>query len=547
MRKIVYLVLITLLPALVTGQSGFSMAGSNDSLLHKVAGQDVPPAAPGIATAIIRHGELSYQQYLGFASLEDSLYIDANTRFNIASNGKQFTALAILLLAQKGTLSLKDDIRKYLPGLFSRLKYKITIEQLLTHRSGIRDVYDLWALQGKTWWKNSWSNKDAYALLERQSDVNFKPGTRYMYSNSNYMLLADIIEKATGQSFTDYTSQIFERLGMKATRFENNYATIKGPIAKPYFNFSTWSNYAWIWNACGDGNLFTTPADLIAWEKAIQGKPCGIPASLINKSQALVNPAAKNYGYGLEFGSYKNRPYRFHEGATGAWKATVIRFGDTLSLFTLTNSGKVIPSSQTRQMADVWLGLNSNQTSYETAPKKAGKFISEQTIAGIYQTADEFTFQFAYRDSSLFLIRTGRNDIRLERESSNCFHQWNDPAFKLEFLTNQKKETTVTAYYTTHAPYTLKKISADFSKLNFRDADGSYINNETGVSLVIAYDSLQNYLIKIEGQDRQAIRITPSKFICGNYRLEFNAARKKPFIVLHGDRIRQVKFVRTGD
>lgn len=118
--------------------------------LDSIASQDVPPGAPGIATGIIEKGKIVYQKVFGFADLSDSSLITTDTRFNIASNGKQFTALAILILIDERKLSLTDDIRKYLPGIYPNLSSGITIENLLNHTSGIRDVYDLWSLQGLT-------------------------------------------------------------------------------------------------------------------------------------------------------------------------------------------------------------------------------------------------------------------------------------------------------------------------------------------------------------------------------------------------------------
>ncbi len=240
--------------------------------LDSIAIQDVAPKAPGIATAIVQNGELIYQKLAGYADLTDSTFISAHTRFNIASNGKQFTALAILTLAEEGKLSPTDDIRKFFPQLYPAKAEKITVQQLLNHTSGIRDCYDLWSLQGYTWWKKSFANADVLRLIEQQRELNFKPGTRYLYSNTNFILLALIVEKVSGKSFVRYTNDLFQKLGMPNTSFEDNFSKIRGPIARSYFNFGSWTTYDWIWNVCGDGNLFSTLQDQIQWEKIIQGK-----------------------------------------------------------------------------------------------------------------------------------------------------------------------------------------------------------------------------------------------------------------------------------
>lgn len=336
-----------------------------------------------------------YEKVAGFANLTDSTLITKNTRFNIASNGKQFTALAILVLADEKKIRLTDDIRKYLPTIYTKLHTKITIENLLNHTSGIRDVYDLWALQGLTWWEHSFSKKDVFALIEKQKDVNFVPNTKYLYSNTNYMLLAAIVEKVTGKSFVSYTNDMFKKLGMPNTSFEDDYSKIRGPIAKAYFNFGTWTTYNWIWNICGDGNIFSTLEDQLHWERILQGAALSkIKRNILVKSQQLTEHSTiRNYGYGLEFGKYKGLSCQFHEGATGAWKATVVRFpGKKVAIVTLTNTGKATPNTQTRQMSDVVFNLKNNASYLVTKPATIGAFVSDEDMLGTYLTENNFTF-----------------------------------------------------------------------------------------------------------------------------------------------------------
>ena len=260
------------LPAQLSTTLTVGTTNGLDSLLLR----DIPAGGPGTAAGIVIDGQVVYEEYTGLTSLEDSISITPQSRFNVASNGKQFTALAILLLIEDGKLTLDDDVREYLPTLFSEVSDTISIRHLLTHTSGIRDVYDLWSLQGITWWEQTFANTDALELLSRQQELNFKPGTKYLYSNSNYILLAQIIEEVTGQSFTAHTDAMFERLGMPNTSFTEDYTKIDGPIAEPYFSFDTWYNYEWICNIHGDGNLFSTLPDQLHWEAnpSAEGHKC---------------------------------------------------------------------------------------------------------------------------------------------------------------------------------------------------------------------------------------------------------------------------------
>ena len=516
--------------------------------LDSIATQDVPKNAPGIATAIVENGEVIFEKYAGLADFSDSSSISKDTRFNLASNGKQFTALAILTLIDDGALSLSDDIRKFLPSLYPNIPSDITIENLLNHSSGIRDIYDLWSLQGLTWWEHSFDNQDVLELIERQKDLNFTPDTEYLYSNTNYILLALIIEKVSGKSFTAFTGELFANLNMPNTSFVQDYSKIRGPIARAYFNFDTWTTYQWIWNVAGDGNIFSTLPDQIQWEKIVQGKgTTSVDEGIIRRSQALVNPSTvKQYGYGLEFGKYKGLDYKFHEGATGAWKATVLRFPDSnIAMITLTNTGKSVPSMQTRQMADVVFDLEEDAKYFVTSPEEIGAYVSEDEILGTYSTPDNFTFEFVKEDEKLYLKRIGRSDNELVREADNIFHQKFDPDFKQEFVKNTQGEMEVTAYYTTHSPYTLIREESNWTNYNYPALNGRYKNAETNTSIEIKHSTDKNYQVIIGNQENAGLLITSTKLLVNNYVFEFaKGANLIESMSLDADRIKNIKFVR---
>lgn len=518
--------------------------------LNTITERDVPKNAPGIATAIISDGQTIYQNYVGYANLSDSLKIDENSRFNIASNGKQFTALAILWLEDQDKLDLDDDIRKYIPDIFSENENKITLRHLLHHTSGVRDVYDLWSLQGITWWQHTYDNDDVIDLLTKQTDLNFQPGTQYLYSNSNYILLAEIVERVSKKTFSAFTEDMFDRLKMPDTAFEQDYRNIQGPVAIPYFNFDTWSAYDWKWNVVGDGNLFTTLPDQIVWEKTLHGggNP-NLPRKLIQKSQQLdsINNFA-HYGYGLEHATYKGLPYRFHEGATGAWKATVTRFQkEGLSFITLTNSGKTIPAMQTREMVDVVMEFDDSSQSLLTEPEKVGSYVSEEDILGVYLTPSNFSFEFLKNENgSLVLSRVGRGEVEIVREADNIFHQKYDPAFKQEFARNENGEMQVTVYYTSHDQYSLTKTTADWTNYDFSLLNGTYKNLETGVTIRIQHQDHKSYTVKINDQENSGKLVTPEKLLVNSYVLEpIEEDGEVDFISLSGERLRNVRFERV--
>ncbi|MEL7339881.1 MAG: serine hydrolase domain-containing protein, partial [Bacteroidota bacterium] len=323
--------------------------------LDQIVADNVDEGAPGLAMGIIRNGKVVYQKYAGVSNLDPVTIIDEDTRFNIASLAKQFTALCILRLVEERKLTLDDDIRQYIPQLYPEIKSPITIAHLLNHSSGVRDMNSLWSLQGVTWWKETFSNQDAIDLLAQQQDLNFEPGSRHVYSNSNFILLTEVVKVVSGQTFKAYSDQMFVDLGMKDTRFEPQHDQIEN-MALPYFNWDSWETYDWLSDLHGDGALFTTLDDQLLWEKILQKRKSKILSrELIEMSQNLIpDSEIDNYGFGLSFGDYQGLPYKYHEGATGAWHATTLRFeSENLSIFITSNSGRVATDYWARRCADI--------------------------------------------------------------------------------------------------------------------------------------------------------------------------------------------------
>lgn len=529
-------------------QSPSQLGDVEKSLIDSILVMDVPDGGAGLAIGIVRDGEIIYQDYAGFANIEDSILINEETRFNIASNGKQFTAFAILRLAHHNKLNLQDDFRTFLPSFFTEVEEKITIQNLLNHTSGIRDFYDLWSLEGKTWWRESADNKDVLGLLKKQNKLNFKPDSQYLYSNSNYVLLAEIIEKVTGNSFIAYTQELFDDLKMSSSSFESDYNNIIDPVALPYFNFDTWTTFNWINNIVGDGALFSTLTDQLQWEKIIQThKSYPLSADVIEKSQKPISDSEfKNYGYGIEFDDYLGKSLVYHLGATGAWKAVTYRFPEeNVSIVVLTNSGKIIPLLTAQAISKVLFGGESHTQKYITQPVEVGSRVEIEDLVGTYQNENGFSFRFVNRVNELFLLRNGRNDTKLVRESANIFHQWNDPAFKQEFKVNSNNVMQVTAYYTTHAPYTLTKIEADFEEYDFKKLEGNFANSETDATLDIRYFGNQEFKVTISGREFTAQLLKPSLLKVGNYSIHIDEKTNYiEEILLDGDRIKKVTFRR---
>ncbi|NNJ80603.1 MAG: serine hydrolase, partial [Flavobacteriaceae bacterium] len=296
-----FLILILTSIILLLPFKGFSQTGME--ALDAIIENQIKGIQPGLTVGVVKDMKIVYERYAGFSNLAHQIPVDSSTRFNIASNAKQYTAFMILYLEDLGKLKITDDFRKYLPEYFPEIKSPITIGNLLNHSSGIRDFYELMSLEGRTWWKHvGLDNNDALELLRKQTALNFEPGSQHLYSNSNYTLLTEVVKSVSGQSFPKAIATLFDSLGMSATRFQTNYMSVIANKALPYSDWGDgiWKQYPMVASLYGDGFLFTTLRDQLKWEMQIQVMYSDIdPVELLAKSQKPIpGSEIENYGFG---------------------------------------------------------------------------------------------------------------------------------------------------------------------------------------------------------------------------------------------------------
>ena len=251
------------------------MAHAVDQLFAQWAGPD----SPGASIAIIQNGKIVYSQGYGSANLEYGVPNTPATVFDLASVSKQFTAFAIYLLAQDGKLSLDDDVRKYLPKLHDFGKV-ITIRQLVHHTSGVRDQSNLLLLAG---WRleDVITDEDVARLLFQQTELNFAPGDRFLYSNSGYTLLAIVVKQVSGKTLPEFAKErIFDPLGMAHTHFQDDYGIVVKDRAYSYARQPD-GKYRYValsYSMAGPSGLFSTVGDLARWDENFYTGEVGGPA-----------------------------------------------------------------------------------------------------------------------------------------------------------------------------------------------------------------------------------------------------------------------------
>jgi CubicO group peptidase (beta-lactamase class C family) len=295
---------------------------------------DVGANEPGCAAGVIHNGEYIHKAGYGLANLEYDIPITAATIFRTGSVGKQFTAMAIAILAERGDLDLDADVHEYLPDLMD-YGHEVTIRQMIHHMSGMGD-YDHEAFRKADGSEFRFGNED-YATIDEFYDMVARaglvhePGTRYQYSNLAYFLLAHVVESVSGRTLRQFAAaEIFGPLGMDHTRFNDNVNQIVKNRADGYrrMDDGSWeifmTNLSWV----GDGGVYTSLDDFIRWDqnfyhnKLGEGKPSLIDLVQTPYPDAVEytddGPRPVSYGFGLSI-EEKNGEYMV--GHTGSWVA----------------------------------------------------------------------------------------------------------------------------------------------------------------------------------------------------------------------------------
>jgi len=322
------------------------------------------PNHPGGAVGIMEEGRVVYSNAFGMASLEYLVPNTPDTRFNIASVSKQFTSFGIVLLDLHGELSLDDDVRKYLPEL-PDFGDTITIRHLMHHTSGMRSLHGLLGLAG---WRgdDARTNQDLLRFMKNQRDLNFPPGEEFLYCNTGYMLMADIIEKITGEKFAEWMqNNVFLPLGMIHTYVEDDYKRVVPFNATSYHGrtgagFSRAVEY---WGYVGSGNIHSTTGDLMKWLTNYYDPQAGWEEAfaLMQTKGILNNGEALNYAFGINVEEYKSHKRLQHGGSIGGYRSMVQSFPEKeLNIVLLTNFSSSDVGANSNRIAYLLLDLEPN-------------------------------------------------------------------------------------------------------------------------------------------------------------------------------------------
>ena len=373
--------------------------------------------SPGVAVAVIRKDEVVFQKGYGLANVELGESIEPERSvFALASISKQFTVMAILLLEEKGLLSLDDDIRKYIPEL-SDFGYKITLKHLASNTSGFRSDLQLMGMKGFTN-DDEITKQMIHEVIFNQKELNFEPGEEFRYSNSGFALLAEVVERVSNKPFATFMkTELFDPLKMHNTFVMDDFSRTEKHLALCYaFYNNTYVNDPLKYSFVGSTGIFTTLSDFSKWAINFKKQKIGTAQSFkkMNTPVLLNNGKFAPYALGQFIEVYNGMDQIQHGGGSASYRTYIGRFPkEELIVLLLSNVGNINVQQKAMEVVDLF--LNPMKKSALTSTKET-KFIKGTASAlksyegKFLHTLNNYVRKIEWRDDTLRYIRTEQNN-----------------------------------------------------------------------------------------------------------------------------------------
>ncbi len=515
------------------------------------------PNVPGCVLGIIEGGNLIYTKGYGMANLEYNIPNAANSVFRIGSTSKQFTAACIVLLAEQRKLDLDAKLSDFFPE-FPDYADQISIRNLLHHTSGVRDYLTLAYLKGLGD-DDFYQNRDVMKLLVNQNEPNFQPGDEYLYSNSGYWLLYQIVNKVAEMDMADFAKQeIFEPLGMKSTHFHNDHSQIVeyrasgyAPVDSTGFKINMTSL-----DMIGDGGIFTTIEDIEKWDDAFY------QSDVLNESfwssmlecGVLNNGDTLDYACGLIKGNYKGLNTISHGGAFVGFRADIVRFPDqrfTIAIFA--NRADANPGSMCYKVADILLKdrfqeQEPNQEEIEDAGSTPDPEFSLEQLTGTYIIQAGMSLEIDLQEDSLTVLQNwDLSSYKIARTNLNTFQVrgMNDISLTFSGLNNGYTDQ-LTILQGGRRFDCKRKTTVDSNAINSEEYVGKYFSRELDAIYELSFKEDKLYL-SINNNEPERITVFDSDQLSYEYMLlRFKRSDKLiSGFELDAGRVKNLKFEKT--
>ena len=364
-RAVALVTALVIVPAAVDAQQIVGLrdgrALRTDSVFRRFDRTD----SPGCAVGVYQDGALLYGRGYGMASLELGVPLTTRSVLDVGSISKQFTAMAILLLQQEGKLSLEDPLRKHFPEMPAYAD-KITLRRALSQTSGLRDLWTMWGQTGRTF---AGDTIDALRVITRSAETNYVPGERYLYTNSGWILAAQLVYRITGKTLAQFAEErIFAPLGMRDTRYFGDAMAVIPGLATAYAPKA--GGYRVARNSydgaiVGAGGVHTTVEDFGRWLANYDAAGVGgrdiigvmTTATTLNDGTPAKSGGTMAYAVGLSVGTMRGLRVVAHGGSWAGYRGHFLRFPDQrFAVSTFCNHSAAGPDSLAANVAGIYLG-----------------------------------------------------------------------------------------------------------------------------------------------------------------------------------------------
>lgn len=426
-----------LLLGLVSGGARASSAKSTSDLasaIDELLQKNYKSGEPGASVIVVKDGKIVFRKGYGKANLELGVAVEPQMIFRLGSITKQFTAVAILMLAEQGKLSVSDEITKHLPD-FPVKDRKITIEHLLNHTSGIKSYTSL--PEWLALWRKDMPLKDLIDVF-KDKPADFAPGESWSYNNSGYVLLGAIIEKVSGQSYKDFIEkQIFAPLGMTHSFYDTTDRVIAGRVSGYSKGKDGFVNCAYLsmTQPHAAGSLMSSVDDLALWDAALYTDKLVKQESLKRAwtPASLNNGKPTHYGYGWAMNSYEGHRVVMHGGGINGFSTDAIRLPDDrvfVAVLTNRDTGEPSPDDMAFRIAALMIGKPYKEPVAVVLPattleQYVGVYLLDKDDVNIRQDGGKLFISFGMNKAEIipasqtdFFIKGSRSHLTFARTES---------------------------------------------------------------------------------------------------------------------------------
>ncbi len=503
MKKYLLIVLITF------SIYSFGQNSINERIDSILAEQVDTKLSPGLTVGVVKDGKLIYHNSIGLMNLEYNIPFNDSTIFGIASITKQFTSACIAILEKQGKLSVNDDIRKFIPELaFS--EDTIRIKHLLNHTSGIRNHNVLLDLSGFDYEHQGYTNKMIQQLMFRQKGMNNKPGDKMLYSNTNYVLLALIIERISGKKIHQFAKkELFEPLGMLNTFYRNDLRRVVKNRAYSYYKEENEYKQAKSLTLCvGAGGMVSTISDLTIWSQVFldTNHKFSYISDFVTKLDTLNNGEEMQHARGMFVTPYNGFTTLNHSGRDLGMRSQFICVPDlNLGVIIFANSEQINAVNVSYKILDLWtqeLPQNKKpQKRYHHKKKELNQFI------GYYQELNSDLRMHVFIDNDTLNAQSsfGRNPVQLKTNSNSSFYRIDNTYVKYTFLSEENSEADLLVDFGGAIFYFERIELATNPNPNIYEYSGTYFSEELNVTyelivsnneLILNYPNNQGLVLK---------------------------------------------------